>query len=414
MSEMERRVVQLVYGTLVVIAYIAVLALIVYLVEEAPTSGDHGQYIRELLFITALIAAPSVLAAMLLARAWWTRAGSQLSALDMPARLLAVAVGALPVDRREWAAAMESELAGVQGRPPRWRFAVGAARAAFFPPPSSRGPVVVASAAAVGLIVATSLAVGRALPELQVFAVTFTVFCSVVAVRAAARGHRIAPSPTIAAVTCTAVAGCIAATVYLLAKDPSGGAAARPVHLVVMAVVLAGCLWLALTPPAVLMTSRLARGLGVGLGFALGAGFLWSSGFPGETGEGVMGFVILGTVVVLFLGSGLAALIDGSFRSGVQTAVWGGTIGMLLILGIWLVEAVRWDQAGAGFLLDGDQPSTVIANLGDAVFWGGIFMSIWALPFGIFGAALGTRRRNSAGPVPPVLSAMPVDRTGRQ
>jgi hypothetical protein len=31
----------------------------------------------------------------------------------------------------------------------------------------------------------------------------------------------------------------------------------------------------------------------------------------------------------------------------------------------------------------------------DAVFWVLIFVSIWALPFGIFGAAPGGRRRNA-------------------
>jgi hypothetical protein len=413
---MEPRVSRLAYAalTFAAIAYIAVIALIVHLVAEAPTSGDHGQYIRELLFITALMAAPSVLAAMLLARAWWTRSGVRLSAPDGPARLLAVAVGTLPAARREWAAAMKSELAEVQGRPARWRFAVSAARTAFFPPPSSWRRIVVASAVAGLLVAATSLAAGRALPELQLFAVIFTALASTVAVAAVARGRKIAPSPTIAAITCAAVAGCIAATVYLLQEDPSGGAALRPIHSVLLAIVLSGCLWLALTPPRALMTSRAARGLGVGLGLALGTGFLWSSGFPRDTGAGVMGFVILGTILMFFLGSGLAGLLDRSLRSGVQTAVWGGTIGALLILGIWLVEAVRWHQAGAGFLLDADQPSTIAANLTDAIFWVLIFVPIWALPFGIFGAVLGARMRNTTRPVPSVLSAMPVDRPGRQ
>jgi hypothetical protein len=414
---MEPRVPRWLYAVLILafatIAYVALIAFIVYLVDEAPTSGDHGQYIRELLFITAFVAAPSVLAAMLLARAWWTRSGARLSLLDGPGRLLAVAVGTLPAERREWAAAMEAELAGVQGRPARWRFAVSAARTASFPPPSGRRPIVVASAAAVVLIVATSLSVGRAVPELHVFAWTFTALASAAAVLALARGRRIAPSPAIAAIVCAAVAGCIAATVYLLRQDPSGAAALRPVHSVLLAIVLVGSLWLALTPPRALMTSRSARGLGVGLGFALGAGFLWSSGFPGDTGAGVMGFVMLGTIVAFSVGSGLAALIDGSFRSGVQTAVWGGTIGVLLMFGIWLVEAVRWHEAGAGFLLDGDQPSTIAANLTDAVFWVFIFVSIWALPFGVFGAALGARRRNTSPPAPSVLWAMPVDRPGR-
>ena len=242
------------------------------------------------------------------------------------------------------------------------------------------------------------LAVGRALPELQVFAVSFTALASAVAVLAVARGRRIAPSPALAAIVGAAVAGCIAATVYLLVSDPSGGAALRPGHSVLLAAVLAGCLWLALTPPSALMTSRAARGIGVALGFALATGFLWSTGFPGDTRHGVMDFVILGTVLIFFLGSGLAALIERSFRSGVQTAVWGGTIGVLLIFIIWLVEATRWWHAGAGALLDGDYATTMTmtSNLVDALFWVFIFVSVWALPFGVFGAALGERANPAA------------------
>ena len=248
--------------------------------------------------VLVILAAPSVLAALLLVRAWRSRSRAQLTRLDGPTRLLGVAVGTLPDDRGEWGAAMESELAVIQGSRARWSFAASAARAAFL-----------------------------------------------VAVFSVARRRRLAPSPTIAAAVGAAVAGCIAAVAYLLVKEPSAGAAPRPFHWLVLGAVLADCLWLALTPPRGLITSRTACAIGVVLGFALGAGFLWSTGFPHDTNHGAMGFLILGTILLFFLGSLLAALIDGSFRSGVQTAVWGGTIGVPLIFSIWLVEAVRWWEA---------------------------------------------------------------------
>jgi hypothetical protein len=346
--------------------------------------------------IVLLFFGPSVLAAMLLARAWWTRSEARLSALDGPARLLALAVGAVPGERGEWAAAMESELAGVDDRAERWSFALSAARAAVCPPRSSRLPVVVAAGAALVLVVATSLAVGWAFPELQVLAVAFTAFVSAAAVVTVARRSRIAPSPIIiAGVVVAAVAGCIAATAYMLVKDP----ALTPVPAVLLAAVLAGFLWLALTPPRALMTSRPARGIGAAIGLALGAGFLWSTGFPSDTGNGVLDFVIFGSILTLFLGSGLAAFVDGSFRSGVQATVWGATIGMLLIFGIWLVEGVRWYEGGAGFLLDNDGPATIAANLTDALFWDFVFVSVWCVPFGIFGAAFGGwMRKTTARP----------------
>jgi hypothetical protein len=44
-----------------------------------------------------------VLAARLVLRHWWSGTGSRMSAMDLPGRLLAAAVAALPEHRREWA-----------------------------------------------------------------------------------------------------------------------------------------------------------------------------------------------------------------------------------------------------------------------------------------------------------------------
>jgi hypothetical protein len=48
----------------------------------------------------AVLATPWMLAAWLLWRAWWRRAGARLSALDGPGWLLAAATATLPADRR--------------------------------------------------------------------------------------------------------------------------------------------------------------------------------------------------------------------------------------------------------------------------------------------------------------------------
>ncbi len=365
-----------------VIAYAGVILGAVFVVTGGPGSLYDGQYIVPLVFF-----APAAAAGALLARAWWRRSRSHLSALDGPARVLAVAVGALPAERADWAAAMRSELAGVRGRSARWQFALSAAQAAVLPPPTRWRSIAVASGAAAALVVAATLAVGRAMPEFQVFAFAFTALVAVGAVVVVARRRPLAPSLTIAVIVAAEVAGCIAATVYVLSKDPAASVLGHA-SAVVLAIVLAGCLWLALTPPRALLTSRLARGLGIGVGLALGAGLLRSSGFPNETGAGVLDFVVFGTLLVFFVGSGLAALLESSFRSGVQTAVWGGTVGVLLMFGLWLVEGVRWYEAGAGLLADAEYAPTMGANLPDAVFFDFFFM-LWALPFGVFGSALG-------------------------
>src|SRR5262245_20888907 len=57
--------------------------------------------------IWCVFAAPSLFAAWLLVNAWWNSSGERLSTMDGPARLLSVAVRALPGTRQEWATAME-------------------------------------------------------------------------------------------------------------------------------------------------------------------------------------------------------------------------------------------------------------------------------------------------------------------
>jgi hypothetical protein len=50
----------------------------------------------------AVFGTPGVIAAQLLWRAWWRRAGVELSALDGPGWLLAAATVTLPAARRDW------------------------------------------------------------------------------------------------------------------------------------------------------------------------------------------------------------------------------------------------------------------------------------------------------------------------
>ncbi len=151
-------------------------------------------------------------------------------------------------------------------------------------------------------------------------------------------------------------------------------------------------------PPGALTTSRRADWMGIGVGIAICAGLLWSTGFPDDTGQGALSLFIIVPPALYFVGSMLAALIDGSFRSGFQTALVAATISVPLVFAIWLLEAARWYESGAGLLLDNDGvPNIMAANIEDAVFWGLIWMPVWALPFGIFGAALGGwERRNRA------------------
>jgi hypothetical protein len=82
-----------------------------------------------------------VVAARLVLRHWWSGPGSRMSAMDLPGRLLAGAVAALPERRRGWGRAMLAELAEVDGRSTRWRFALSSIEAMLWLPPAGGWPV---------------------------------------------------------------------------------------------------------------------------------------------------------------------------------------------------------------------------------------------------------------------------------
>jgi hypothetical protein len=58
------------------------------------------------------------------------RAARRNRGADAPARLLALAVTAIPESHRDWGRAMGAELEALRGTGPRWRFSLGCARAA--------------------------------------------------------------------------------------------------------------------------------------------------------------------------------------------------------------------------------------------------------------------------------------------
>src|SRR5262245_1526024 len=188
-------------------------------------TGDPPEFPSQYLFsaiMVAVVATPWVIAARLLWRAWWAGAAAGLSARDGPATLLAAALAALPDDRRDWGPAMAAELAQVEGRSARWCFAAGCARAALFPPHGNRVSLVAVLAAAAATT--AWLAVGHALPAMQVFAVAFVGLAGALATLAAARSRAVSrsvPRPTIMAVGVAGVAACIAVTAYFLIHHPT-------------------------------------------------------------------------------------------------------------------------------------------------------------------------------------------------
>jgi hypothetical protein len=255
--------------SLAVVAVFAALWVLEFGIGAPPEPG----YVASVV-VVALVAAPWLIAARLLWRGWWARARP---AWTGPGWLLAAAVATLPAARRDWGAARTAELARVRGRAARWWFAAGCARAAVFPPRRNRVPVLVTGALAAAAVVGAGLLAGAALPALRVFAVTFAALVGAMVTLWVARSRRLrpaAPGPAVAVAGVAGVVACIAALAYFLVEHPTAGAELEPKGAVALAVVLAGCLWLALTPPGGLTTPRPARRLGVGMAVALAVGLV--------------------------------------------------------------------------------------------------------------------------------------------
>jgi hypothetical protein len=142
--------------------------LVAAVMSDAPTGGYLASAV-----LVAIVAAPWVVAAWLLWRAYWRRVGPAVAGLDAPARAVAAAAAALPAGRREWGAAMVAELAHVPGRVARWRFAAGCLRAALYPARGAGVPVLATGAVAALAVAGASFGVGAAVPPLRAFAVTF-------------------------------------------------------------------------------------------------------------------------------------------------------------------------------------------------------------------------------------------------
>jgi hypothetical protein len=375
----------------------------------------------------AVFGTPSVIAAQLLWRAWWRRAGAELSALDGPGWLLVAATATLPAARRDWGAAMTAELAQVQGGVSRWRFAAGCARTAVCPPGGSRAAVTVAGALTFAALAATGLATGAVLPAGRVFALTFVGLVgglATLAVARSGRGGRAGPGPVAAGLGLAGVASCVGFTTWYVAEypvthqgyPPTTSATLPPATAVVLAVVLAGCLWLTLRPPRWLRGDRPARRFGVGMAITLAAGFVLTSrlGLRGVdlVDGGMFSYLFFVAPLAVLAGSAAAAAAGRSFRAGLWACAWATVLGGLLIVVAWLAEAPHWYRQVGGLLLDADAGVGMGANLGDAIWWTLILMALWALPLGVLGAAAGSARARRRSPRVEAADEV-VDRLGQ-
>ncbi|GAA4440567.1 hypothetical protein [Phytohabitans houttuyneae] len=391
-------------GTLLVFAAVDV-GYVLLLGLSSPRAPEEA--LRPYLVESAILASPAALAGALVWVAWRWRLAVRFAGLDLPARLLATAVATLPADRRDWGVAMTAELAHVRRRRERWRFALGCTRAAVFPPRGHRALVAIVAALSVAVAAGSGLATARTLPELRVFAVTFAGLVGVlatVAVSRASRPRRPAPGLPIAAAGLAGVVAAVALTAYYLRTEAT---VVLDRHAAVtLAVALAAGLWLSLAPPRALTTSRRARRAGLAVGVATAAGLALNAHLNDIAAGQIIGLYLLTVpVTALFLTAFFVTLADRSFWAGLQAAVWALVATCLLGFGVYLVETFRYWRAGV-HPIDGDGIyGAAGVQLHEAIGWMLTAVPALALPFAVFGAALGTL---STGPREAVVRFVPA------
>jgi len=383
-----------------VAALVCALLFVVALVTADPLPGP-GEAVDAAARM-AILALVWISAARIVLQHWWSGSGSRLSAMDPPARLLTAAVAALPERRREWGMAMTAELAEVPDRSTRWRFAISAVRATLWLPPAGGWPLLtLVAAAVVASVVVAGPAVGAAVPGLAVFAVAFTGLVGAMALRAVVRPRRLrlpvlAPSVLVA----LGVAASIAVTVIFLRSEPTTVEYLPPADAVFLAAVLAACLGAAVTAQRWLGTNRRAAHLGAGAGAAFAACFLLEIRIDTtdltDTVKGLFTLPLVPLAIVLFfLPAVVTTMIDRSFRSGVQAAVWTVIATVPLTYTVWLPEGLR-RHAIDGTLLDG-AAGPVGTNLADAR-WALAAILLVGLPLAVIVAGLAATTRPAAAP----------------
>jgi hypothetical protein len=328
---------------LAVIATLVTAAVVAVVYAVASPGFDHSIEERAESARSTFVVFSVVLSTLSTAAVWvvwlrWRRRADIDGQPDGPARLLAVGVATLPEDRHEWGDALLAELASIDNRSERWRFAASGAGTTLSSPAGWPRPAAGWAGAALGAI---------------------------------------------------GVMACVASAIHLLAVD-AGPTNATPGYVVVtMVVVLAACLGLLLAAPAALTSSRLARHLGVGLGIATGVALLLTSR-SGALDEGAATLIGPAQLLAFVVAPAVVAAIARSLRAALQCIVWSFVFSAITMFPVYVIESIgRYREHGELFL-DADSPatSTLSDNLTDAVSWLVLVGPGFLIPTGVLVAAV--------------------------
>jgi len=372
-------------------------ALYVWLVWAMGPTGFSDHYLWAALPI-AVLAALWLSTSWLLVHHWWRRDGVRPSMMDGPERLLSSAVATLAEPRRRWGEAMLAELAQVRGRPARWRFALSCARAALSLPLPTRRPVLaIASGVVVAAWAAVSFLVVVTMPGLFFFAVGFVALMGLMVLLLVARGRRLRPAaPTATALVAGAVAASVVALVALEVQLPAAVTVLPPVRAGFLAVMLAGCLWLAVAPPRWMAGGRLAPIAGTGAAVAFALGLLALGVTRVEDGPSIV-WLLAAPELTFIIPAFIAAAITRSFRAGVQAGIWTAiAVAPLAYAGGLAGALVEFGTSDRVVLSVGAMPSGF--SFAFAVLVLAVIPAL-GFPFAVIGATVGTRLRDRGAQV---------------
>lgn len=279
---------------------------------------------------------------------------------DLPERIVAVAARLLRGDRREWGEAMTAELAQYRESPARWHFALGCVWAVLVAPRQPNASV---------------------------------------------------PSVAITLTFLAGVAGCVAATAYVLRTWPHAADAISLTGAAMFAASLAVYLWIALRPPHALLAHGDAARRGATIGFALfvvaGVGRSVLDASVPPDGDVIVGLFLAMTIGGTLVATGWSsARAEQSLGAGVTASLWAGLVCSMLAFNADLLSIL------VGFNLDAHMRHSMPAyyttvtpdafmsrHIGEHLtssMEGLRTLPLLALLFGSIGAALGRGRRAAA------------------
>ena len=237
---------------------------------------------------------------------------------DLAHRLLAAAAGWLQAGRGGWGRAMLAELDQVRGRPARWAFALGAARACLMAPRAVRPAwpaIVVAGGAAAAGGAIHALAPGAGVIAAAVIP-GLPALCVLAILARRPAGHVSGAGRVIQVIAVAAVAACavLALRQDVLYPPPAAGRGGWAISLL-LAAGLTGYLWLALRWPSAPAAGRPGSIFGLAAALIVAAAVL-----SGQLG--VPGTALGAALLAAALAAGAAARHAGVLRNLIAAALW--------------------------------------------------------------------------------------------